>query len=60
MVTRVLRIGGNYLGIIYIVYIRVLYRLIDFAQETRRGSQAREEVDLIILLEDLEYKQLKK
>ncbi|OBT49949.1 hypothetical protein VE04_10133 [Pseudogymnoascus sp. 24MN13] len=28
--------------------------------ETRRGGRAREEVDSIILLEDLEYRQLEK
>ncbi|KFZ12613.1 hypothetical protein V501_04123 [Pseudogymnoascus sp. VKM F-4519 (FW-2642)] len=58
--TRALRTGGDYPGIVYVVHIGVPYGLIDFAQETGRGGRAREEVDLIILLEDSEYRQLKR
>jgi hypothetical protein len=32
--------------------------MIDFAQETGRSSRAREDIDSIILLEDLEYQRL--
>ena len=53
--TRALSTSGDYPRIVYIVHISVPYGMIDFAQETRRGGRAREEVDSIILLEDLEY-----
>ena len=33
--TRVLGTGGNYPGIIYIMYLGLLYSIIDFTQETR-------------------------
>ncbi|KFZ20111.1 hypothetical protein V501_00292 [Pseudogymnoascus sp. VKM F-4519 (FW-2642)] len=58
--TGALGMGGDYLGIVYVMHIRVPYGLIDFAQETRRGGWAREEVDSIILLEDSEYRRLER
>jgi hypothetical protein len=42
------------------MYIRVLYSIIDFAQKTGQGKQAEENVNSIILLKDLTYKQLSK
>jgi hypothetical protein len=42
------------------VYVKVLYNIIDFAQKTGQGKQVRENVNLIILLKDLTYKQLGK
>jgi superfamily II DNA helicase RecQ len=38
MATRALGTGGNYAGIVYIVYLGLLYGMIDFAQETGRGG----------------------
>ena len=58
--TGALGSGGDYPGIVYIVHIRVPYGMIDFAQETGRGGRAGEDLDLIILLEDLEYQRLNK
>ena len=55
MATRALGIGGDYPGIVYIVYLGLLYSIIDFIQETRRGGQAGEDMDSIILLEDSIY-----
>lgn len=52
--------GGDYPGVIYIVHISLPYRMIDFAQETRRGGRAGVDVDSIILLEGAEYSRLKK
>jgi superfamily II DNA helicase RecQ len=47
-------------GIVYIVHIRILYSMIDFAQETGRGGRNGEDVDAIILLTDLESQKLRK
>jgi hypothetical protein len=44
----------------YIIHVKVLYNIIDFAQKTGQGRQARENVNLIILLKNLVYKQLGK
>jgi hypothetical protein len=38
----------------------MLYNIIDFIQKTRQNKQAKKDVNLIILLKDLMYKQLNK
>jgi hypothetical protein len=43
----------DFLEIVYIVYIRILYNIIDFAQETGRKGRNSEDMNLIILLTDL-------
>jgi hypothetical protein len=53
-----LRTSVDFLGIVYIVYIRILYSMIDFTQETRRKGRNREDIDIIILLTDLESQKL--
>jgi hypothetical protein len=45
---------------VYIIYIKVLYNIIDFTQKTKQGKQAKKYVNLIILLKNLIYKQLSK
>jgi hypothetical protein len=45
---------------VYIVHLRVPYRLIDFAQKSSRSRRNREAVELIILLDNKEYKKLEK
>jgi hypothetical protein len=57
---KALGTGRDYPQIVYIMYVRVLYSIIDFAQETGQNKQARKDVNLIILLKDLTYKQLSK
>jgi hypothetical protein len=42
------------------MHVKVLYNIIDFAQETKQDKQAKKDVNLIILLKDLMYKQLGK
>lgn len=54
-VTGILETDGDYPRIVYIVYIEISYKMIDFTQETGRGSRAEEDVDLIILLENSQY-----
>jgi hypothetical protein len=44
----------------YIIHIKVLYNIIDFTQKTRQDKQAKKNVNLIILLKNLTYKQLSK
>lgn len=57
---RVLGTGVDFLGIVYIVYIKVLYRLIDFVQESGYSRRNREAVDSIILLDNCVYQKLEK
>jgi hypothetical protein len=42
------------------MHVKVLYNIIDFVQKTRQDKQAKKDVNLIILLKDLMYKQLGK
>jgi hypothetical protein len=42
------------------MHVKMLYSIIDFAQKTRQGEQAGKNVNSIILLKDLAYKQLSK
>ena len=58
--TRALGTGMDFPGIVYIVHIGVLYRLIDFAQESSQGRRNGEAVDSIILLDDRECQKLEK
>ena len=39
-------------GIIFILYIGILWSIIDYIQESGRGSRAGETIDSIILIED--------
>jgi superfamily II DNA helicase RecQ len=43
---------------VYIVHVRVPYRMIDFAQETGHGGRSGEAVDSIVLLTDVESQEL--
>lgn len=52
--------GVDFPGIVYIVHVGVLYKLVDFAQESGRGGQNGEVVTSIILLDDAKYKKLEK
>jgi superfamily II DNA helicase RecQ len=56
--TGALRTGVDFPGIVYIVYVRVPYRMIDFAQETGHRGRSGEAVDLIVLLTDVESQEL--
>jgi superfamily II DNA helicase RecQ len=49
--TAALGTGVDYLGIVYIVHVGMLWSMIDFAQESGRGGRAGEVVDLVILVE---------
>ena len=40
-----LRTGVDFLGIVYIIHIRILYSMIDFTQETRRRGHNKEDID---------------
>jgi hypothetical protein len=46
--------------VVYIVHLEVLYKLIDFAQESGHSRRNEKTVDLIILLDNKEYKKLEK
>jgi superfamily II DNA helicase RecQ len=52
--TAVLGTRVDYLGIMYIMHIGMLWSMINFAQESGRGGQEREVVDLVILVEHSE------
>jgi superfamily II DNA helicase RecQ len=56
--TGALGTGVDFPGIVYIVYIGVPYRMIDFAQESGRGRQSSKAVDSIVLLTDVETRDL--
>jgi superfamily II DNA helicase RecQ len=44
----------DYPGIVYIMHVGMLWSMIDFAQESGRGGQGGEVVDLVILVEHSE------
>ncbi|KAF2463574.1 uncharacterized protein BDR25DRAFT_245431, partial [Lindgomyces ingoldianus] len=46
-----LGIGVDYPRVVYILHVGMLWSIIDFAQESRRGGRAREEVNLVIVVE---------
>ena len=56
--TGALGTGVDFPGIVYIVHIGVPYGMIDFAQETGRGGRSGEAVDSIVLLTDVESREL--
>ena len=56
--TGALGTGVDFPGIVYIVHIGVPYGMIDFAQETVRGGRSGEAVDSIVLLTDVETRDL--
>jgi superfamily II DNA helicase RecQ len=56
--TGALRTGVDFPGIVYIVHIRVLYRMIDFVQETGHRGHSGEAVDSIVLLTDIKSQEL--
>jgi superfamily II DNA helicase RecQ len=58
--TETLETGVDFLRVVYIVHLEVLYRLIDFVQESGHGEKNKETVNLIILLDNKEYKKLEK
>ena len=60
VIIKALRTDKDYLRIVYIIYIKVLYNIIDFIQKTRQDRQTKKEIDLIILLKDSVYNRLKK
>jgi superfamily II DNA helicase RecQ len=53
--TGALGTGVDFPGVVYIMHVGILYRLIDFAQESGRGGRNREAIDSIILLDDWEH-----
>ena len=56
--TGALGTGVDFPGIVYIVHVGVPYGMIDFAQETGRGGRSGEAVDSIVLLTDVESREL--
>jgi superfamily II DNA or RNA helicase len=56
--TGALGTGVDFPGIVYIVHVGVPYGMIDFAQETGRGGRSGEAVDSIVLLTDVETRDL--
>lgn len=56
--TGALGTGVDFAGIVYIVHVWVLYGMVDFAQETGRGGRSGEAVDSIVLLTDVESRDL--
>lgn len=54
MATSALGTGVDYPGIVYVLYISVLYGMIDFAQESGRAGRGGKAVDLVILVEEEE------
>ena len=44
-----LRIGVNIPGIVFILYVDILFSMIDFAQQSGRGGRGGEEVSSLIL-----------
>jgi superfamily II DNA or RNA helicase len=56
--TGALGTGVDFPGIVYIVHIGVPYGMIDFAQESGRGGRSGEAVDSIVLLTDVETRDL--
>jgi superfamily II DNA helicase RecQ len=50
-VTSALGTRVDYLGIVYIMHVGMLWSMINFAQESGRGGQGREVVDSVILVE---------
>ena len=56
--TGALGTGVDFLGIMYIVHVGVPYGMIDFAQETGRGGRSGDAVDSIMLLTDVEARDL--
>jgi superfamily II DNA helicase RecQ len=53
-----LGIGVDYPNIVYILYVRVLYSIIDFAQELGRRGRRGKAVDLVILVEEEDARRL--
>ncbi len=52
MAIAALRTGINVLGIIYVVYLKALHSIIDYAQEAGRARRAGERVAAVIIIED--------
>ena len=50
--TLALRIGVDFLGIVFILHIDILYSMIDFLQESGRAGCVGEDIDLVILVEE--------
>lgn len=52
--TSALGIGVDYLGIVYILHVRMPWTIIDFAQESGRSGRVGERVDSVVLVQDRE------
>jgi superfamily II DNA helicase RecQ len=50
--TSVLRTGVDFPGIVFVLYVSMLWSMIDFAQESGRAGRSGELVDSIILVEE--------
>jgi len=57
-VTSALEVDEDYIEIVYVVHVKVSYRIIDFTQEIERGERAEKSVDSIILFENVENRRL--
>jgi hypothetical protein len=51
-IIKALRTSIDFLRVIYIIYIRVLYKLINFTQESSRDKRNGEVINSIILLDN--------
>jgi superfamily II DNA helicase RecQ len=57
--TSALGTGVDYPDIVYMLHVRVLYSIIDFAQESRRAGRNSKAVDLVIIAAEEEAKRAK-
>jgi hypothetical protein len=52
VITVTLETRINMPGIIHVMYLKVLYSIIDYVQEARRVKRAKERVMAVIIVED--------